>query len=113
MRPYYHVQNETWKDCLSKVLDISKPYLSLNSDYGNFVSKYLKYPSLEEFILYAYRKYSFNSKIYSTLPQSIALICKSAMDDFTSVTKNIKPEEFAKIFNESAKIEIRTKMEKI
>ena len=113
MRPHYHVQNETWKDCLSKVLDISKPYLSLNSDYGNFVSKYLKYPSLEEFILYAYRKYSFNSKIYSTLPQSIALICKSAMDDFTSVTKNIKPEEFAKIFNESAKIEIRTKMEKI
>ena len=111
MRPYYHIQDETWKDCLSKILDISKPYLSLNSDYGRFVSQYLKYPSLEEFILYTYRKYSFNSKIYSTLPKNISLICKSAMDDFTSVIKNIKPEEFAKLFNESAKIEIRTKLE--
>ena len=111
MRPYYKIQNETWLDCLSKGLDISKPYLSLNSDYGRFVSNYLKYPSLEELILYAYRKYSYNSKVYNTLPVNIILICKSALDDFIPVIKDVKPESFAKIFNESAPIEIRLKKE--
>ena len=93
------------------MLDISKPYLSLNSDYGRFVSNYLKYPSLEELILYAYRKYSYNSKVYNTLPVNIILICKSALDDFIPVIKDVKPESFAKIFNESAPIEIRLKKE--
>ena len=112
MRPYYKIQDETWIDCLSKKLDISKPYLSLNCDYGRFVSQYLKYPTLEEFTLYAYRKYAFNSKIYSTLPIKITLICKSAMDDFIPVIKDVKPEEFAKLFKDSAPIETRMKIEK-
>ena len=47
MRHYYK-QKETLKDNLSKKLDTS--YLSLNSDYGRFVSQYLKYPTLKELI---------------------------------------------------------------
>lgn len=112
MRPYYKIQNETWIDCLGKKLNISRPYLSLNCDYGRFVSQYLKYPTLEEFTLYAYRKYALNSKVYNTLPIKIALICKSAMDDFVPVIKDVKPEEFAKLFKDSAPIETRMKIEK-
>lgn len=112
MRPYYYIQEKTWKDCLSKTVDISKPYLSLNSDYGRFVSKYLKYPTLDEFTLYAYRKYAYNSKVYKTLPKNISLICKSAMDDFIPVIKDVTPESFVKLYNESAPIATRIKIEK-
>ena len=112
MRPYYNVKNETWIDCLSRKLDISKPYLSLNSDYGRFVSQYLKYPTIEEFTLFTYRKYVYNSKFYNTLPINITQICKSAMDDFIPVIKDIKPEEFAKLYQNSAPITIRTQLEK-
>ena len=112
MRPYYNVKNETWIDCLSRKLDTNRPYLSLNCDYGRFVSQYLKYPTLEEFILFAYRKYSYNSKVYNTLPLNIADICKSAMNDFIPVIKDVKPEEFAKLFQNSAPIVIRTQLEK-
>lgn len=111
MRPYYKIQNETWKDCLSKNLDTSKPFLSLNADYGRFVSQYLKYPTLEEFTLYTYRKYAYNYKFYNTLPINITLICKSAIDDFIPVIKDVKPESFAKLFNDSAPIERRMKIE--
>ena len=110
MRPYYYIQKETWMNCFSKTYDISKPYLSLNSDYGRFVSQYMKYPTLDEFILYSYRKYSL--KKYNTLPINISLVCKSAIDDFISVIKDVKPEQFAKLFNESAPIEVRKKLEK-
>ena len=109
MRPYYYVQNETWINCLAKTYDISKPYLSLNCDYGRFVTRYLKYPSLEEFILYAYRKYTPK---YNTLPQNISLVCESVINDFVPVIENVKPETFAKLFSDSAPIEIRTKLEK-
>ena len=112
MRPYYNVQNKTWIDCLSQQLDINKPYLSLNSDYGRFVCQYLKYPTLEEFTLFTYRKYALNSKFYSTLPVDIVKICKSAMDDFMPVIKDVKPEEFAKLYKNSAPIEKRTQLEK-
>ena len=112
MRPYYHVQEETWKDCFSKKLDTSKSYLSLNSDYGKFVSQYLKYPTLEELILYAYRKYSYKSKVYNTLPINISFLCQSTLDDFIPVIKDVKPEIFAKLFNDSAPITIRTQLEK-
>ena len=112
MRPYYHVQEETWKDCFSKKLDTSKSYLSLNSDYGKFVSQYLKYPTLEELILYAYRKYSYKSKVYNTLPINISFLCQSTLDDFIPVIKDIKPEEFAKLYQNSAPITIRTQLEK-
>ena len=112
MRPYYNVKNETWLDCLWRKLDISKPYLSLNSDYGRFVCQYLKYPTLEEFTLFTYRKYALNSKVYNTLPVDIIKICKSAMDDFIPVIKDIKPEEFAKLYQNSAPITIRTQLEK-
>ena len=112
MRPYYNVKNETWIDCLSRKLDISKPYLSLNSDYGRFVSQYLKYPTIEEFTLFTYRKYVYNSKFYNTLPFNNTQICKSAMDDFIPVIKDIKPEEFAKLYQNSAPITIRTQLEK-
>jgi len=112
MRPYYNVQNKTWIDCLSKNLDINKPYLSLNSDYGRFVCQYLKYPTLEEFTLFTYRKYAFNSKVYCTLPVNIIQICKSAMDDFVPVIKDVKPEVFAKLYQDSAPIEKRTQLEK-
>ena len=111
MRPYYHVQKETWKDCLSKKLDISQSYLSLNTDYGRFVSKYLKYPTLDELTLYAYRKYAFKSKVYNTLPINISLLCKSTLDDFIPVIKDVEPKIFAKLFEDSAPIAIRTQLE--
>jgi hypothetical protein len=111
MRPYYHVQKETWKDCLSKKLDIFKSYMSLNTDYGRFVSNYLKYPTLDELTLYAYRKYAFNSKVYNTLPFNISLLCKSTLDDFIPVIKDVEPKIFAKLFEDSAPIAIRTQIE--
>lgn len=111
MRPYYYIKDETWKDCLSKKIDISKPFLSLNCDYGKFVSQYLKYPTLDEFILYSFRRYILNSK-FNTLPSYISLICQSVLDDFSPVIKDISPELFKQIFNDSAPIETRIKLEK-
>jgi hypothetical protein len=111
MRPYYNIKDETWKDCLSKKIDISKPFLSLNCDYGKFVSQYLKYPTLDEFILYSFRRYILNSK-FNTLPSYISLICQSVLDDFSPVIKDIKPELFKQIFNDSAPIQTRIKLEK-
>ena len=112
MRPYYQVKNETWVKCFSKRYDISKPYLSVNSDYGQNISKYLKYPSWELLILYVYRSYALNSRFYNTLPKDISLICKSGMNDFNSIIENIKPKTFVKLFNYSAPISIRAKFEK-
>lgn len=112
MRPYYNIKNETWMDGLAKKIDISKPYLSLNCDYGRFVSQYLKYPNLDEFILYVYRKYVFNSKVYNTLPLLISSLCQNRINEFTLVIKDVTPESFKKMFNDSAPIEIRKKIEK-
>ena len=112
MRPYYYVKDETWIKCFSKTLDISKPYLSLNSDYGRFVSKYLQYPSLNEFILYTYRNYALNSKVYSTLPKRIDLICKVILKDFVPVIKDVTPEKFAQLYNDSVEIKKRIELEK-
>ena len=111
MRSYYNIKDETWKDCLSKKIDISKPFLSLNCDYGKFVSQYLKYPTLDEFILYSFRRYILNSKFYNTLPSYISLICQSVLDDFSPVIKDINPELFKQIFNDSAPIQTRIKLE--
>ena len=111
MRPYYNIKDETWKDCLSKKIDISKPFLSLNCDYGKFVSQYLKYPTLDEFILYSFRRYILNSK-FNTLPSYISLICQTVLDDFSPVIKDINPELFKQIFNDSAPIQTRIKLEK-
>jgi len=35
------------------------------------------------------------------------------MDDFISVIKDVKPEKFAKLYQDSAPIEKRTQLEKI
>ncbi len=112
MRPYYNIGNETWEDCLAKKLDISKPFLSLNCEYGRFVSQYLKYPTLDEFILFIYRKYVFNSKVYNTLPLKISDLCQNTFNEFNPVIKDISPETFKKLFNDSAPIEVRKKIEK-
>ena len=112
MRPYYTIEDETWKDCLAKKIDISKPFLSLDSDYGRFVSQYLKYPTLDEFILFIYRKYVFNSKVYNTLPLLISDLCQMIIKEFIPVIKDVSPETFKKMFTNSAPIEMRKKIEK-
>ena len=112
MRPYYNIENETWQDCLAKKIDISKPFLSLNCEYGRFVSQYLKYPTLDEFILFIFRKYVSNSKVYNTLPLIISDLCQITFNEFNPVIKDISAETFKKLFNDSAPIEIRKKIEK-
>jgi len=122
MRPYYYVGDKTWVDCFAEKIDINKMYISRNSDYGRFVCQYLKYPTIEELVLFIYRKYEskFNTLFtyrkyaskFNTLPARIIQICEVTLEEFSPVIKNIKPEKFAELFRNSASIRVRTELEK-
>ena len=109
LRPYYQInENETWKDSLSKIVDINLPIISGHKEYGHFINSYEKYPTLDEYLLLLYRRY----KKEITLPKYIQKFAQFIFNDYEKVIKDISPEQFKIIFNKSASIKERIIMEK-
>ena len=109
LRPYYQInEKETWKDSLSKIVDINLTIISGHKEYGNFIIHYDKYPTLDEYLLLLYRKY----KREITLPKYIQKYAQSLFNEYEKVIKDISVEQFKIIFNKSASIKERIEMEK-
>ena len=109
MRPYYYVDNGvTWMDALSKIFPKDFCILSTDKQYGNFITDYEKFPTLDEYILCLYRKY----KNHKTLPRFIEKLSKFVFNRYEKVLTGITPLEFKKIYNKSAPISERIIMEK-
>ena len=109
MRPYYYVDNGvTWMDALSKIFPKDFCILSTDKQYGNFITDYEKFPTLDEYILCLYRKY----KNHQTLPRFIEKLSKFVFNRYEKVLTGITPLEFKKIYNKSAPISERIIMEK-
>ena len=109
LRPYYQInEKETWKDSLSKIVDINLTIISGHKEYGNFIIHYDKYPTLDEYLLLLYRKY----KREITLPKYIQKYAQSLFNEYEKVIKDVSVEQFKIIFNKSASIKERIEMEK-
>ena len=109
LRPYYQInEKETWKDSLSKIVDINLTIISGHKEYGNFIIHYDKYPTLDEYLLLLYRKY----KREITLPKYIQKYAQSLFNEYEKVIKDISVEQFKIILNKSASIKERIEMEK-
>lgn len=108
-RPYYQInENETWKDSLSKIVDINLTIISGHKEYGNFIIHYDKSPTLDEYLLLLYRKY----KKEITLPKYIHKYAQSIFNEYEKVMKDVSVEQFKTIFNKSVSIKERIEMEK-
>ncbi|OUM62865.1 hypothetical protein PIROE2DRAFT_69440 [Piromyces sp. E2] len=111
-RPYYYVgPGITWLDELSTILDTSRPILSLDKNFGNFVDSYRRYPNHDEYILYLYRRICLGSKTSSTLPQNIRKFANQVFARFEPIMKKYTPEMFIQIFQDNASITERIKNE--
>lgn len=101
MRPYtFDLQtNEYWKQKSEKLFGPLNNQLHAYIYYANFVKKYKKYPSQDELIYYIYKRQS--AKGITTLPRNIKLIVEKLIYSYNLVNKNITPEHFKYLFNNS------------
>ena len=107
-RPFYYIrEGVTWLDELNTILDTSRPILSLDKHFGNFVDAYNRYPNRDEYILFLYRRICLGSKISSTLPMNIEKFVDQVFSRFQHVMNKYTPETFIRLFKENAPITVR------
>ncbi|ORX42705.1 hypothetical protein BCR36DRAFT_415963 [Piromyces finnis] len=112
-RPYYYVkEGVTWLEELSTILDTTRPILSLDKHFGNFVDTYGRYPSRNEYILYLYRKICLGSKTSTTLPRNILKFTDQVFARFNPIMNKYTLETFIRIFQDNASINTRINNEK-
>ncbi|ORY80115.1 hypothetical protein LY90DRAFT_500495 [Neocallimastix californiae] len=93
---------------LGKIVDTSKPILSLDKYYGEFVNSYHQYPTKNEYILFLYRKICKGSGISQILPRSIKQFADQLFERYQNVREKYLPIEFSKIFERNVSIVEKT-----
>jgi hypothetical protein len=114
-RPYYMVNQETWKTVAEKCWNIPcDNLLSGTKYYINFVETYEKHPTCNEFIIYMYNRVNQReiNKV-STLPEKIVDIAESIVNDFFEVRELYDVKEFIKRTQDSLRSEDRIRLEKV
>jgi len=111
-RPFYYVRpGVTWLDELSTILDTTRPILSLDKNFGNFVDSYRRYPNRDEYILYLYRRICLGSRTSTTLPHNIRKFTEQVFERFENIMNKYSAETFIRIFQDNAPIEERIRNE--
>ena len=107
-RPFYKVdKDKIWVDVATKVY--GKKFISIDSRFGDYVVKYEKYPTKNEFLVYLYNYYSNRGK--STLPICIGQFVDEVLEDHNYIIENLSVSEYIKRWKNSGSIKDRIDIE--
>jgi hypothetical protein len=113
-RPFYTVPEtgELWTVAAERVHGIApSKMISLNKQFGMFITKYERYPTPAEFLIFLYNRYIHHGQ-HQTLPAQITQFIGEAFDEFREIMATVTPAEFVRRFTESTKGDARTVMER-
>jgi hypothetical protein len=107
-RPFYKVdKDKIWVDVATKVY--GKKFISIDSRFGDYVVKYEKYPTKNEFLVYLYNYYSNRGK--TTLPICIRQFVDEVLEDHNYIIENLSVSEYIKRWKYSNSIKNRIDIE--
>lgn len=107
-RPFYYVEpGVTWLDELGKILNVNKPILSVDKQFGSYVETYGQYPTKDEYILFMYRRICLGSMTSRTLPKNIRKFTDQIFARYQDIMNSLSPSEFNKRFQDNAPINER------
>jgi hypothetical protein len=84
--------------------------ISLDKQFGMFVTKYERYPNPAEFLVFLYNRYIHYGN-HQTLPAHLPQLIGETFDDFSEIMCTVIPAEFARRFTESTTSKNRMEME--
>lgn len=97
-RPYSTIGDKEWQVVAEEKFNIPhERMLSIHRAFGDFVTKYKKYPTNEEFILFLFN----HEKNQGTLPAQIIHMVKRTFKEFETVCREDTPAEFSRSFQGS------------
>jgi hypothetical protein len=112
-RPFYIVPetDEPWPVVAERIYGIAPTkMISLDKQFGMFVTKYERYPNPAEFLVFLYNRYIHYGN-HQTLPAHLPQLIGETFDDFSEIMCTVIPAEFARRFTESTTSKNRMEME--
>lgn len=112
-RPYYTVPEtgEPWADVAERIHGFApSKMISLNKQFGVFVTKYERYPNPAEFLVFLYNRYIHHGQ-HKTMPAQITQLIDVTFDEFSEVMEKVTPAEFVRRFTESTTTVVRQALE--
>jgi hypothetical protein len=107
-RPFYNVnKNKKWIDVATEVY--GKNFISIDSRFGEFVIRYKKYPTKNEFLVYLYNYYSSRGK--PTLPICIRQFVDEVFEDHNYIIENLPVSYYIERWEYTISIKNRINME--
>jgi len=107
-RPFYYVApGVTWLEELGTILDVRKPILSVDKQFGSYVETYGQYPTKDEYILFLYRRICLGSMTSRTLPKNIRKFTDQIFARYQDIMDTLSPSEFDRLFKDNAQINER------
>jgi hypothetical protein len=112
-RPFYKVPEtgEQWADAAERLHGFApSKMISLNKQFGVFVTKYGRYPTPAEFLVFLYNRYIHHGQHW-TLPAQIIQLIDETFNDFNDIIQTVSATEFTRRFMASVPIAARMEME--
>ena len=110
-RPFSTVKGEPWKTVAERVCGFgASEMISLNKQFAMFVTKYQRYPTPTELLVFVYNRYVFHGQ-RQTLPAQIGQFIDEVFDEFSQVVKVVTPAQFVRRFDQSTHHVHRAAME--
>ncbi len=110
-RPFSTVKGEPWKTVAERVCGFgASEMISLNKQFAMFVTKYQRYPTKTELLVFVYNRYVFHGQ-HQTLPAQISQFIDEVFDEFRQVMELVTPAQFVHRFDASTHHDARAAME--
>jgi len=107
-RPFYKVdKDKIWVDFAIEMY--GKKFISVDSRFGDYVVKYEKYPTKDDFLVYLYNYYSSRGK--TTLPICIRQFVDEVFEDHNYIIENLPVSNYIERWKNSINIKNRINIE--
>lgn len=113
MRPYLNVGDSDWETEFLKIVDAPNicNRFSENKLYAMFVAKYGCYPTINQFVYFAWKRL-VKSGSHKTLLPDVFEFAEMVVERFAKVTQSVDPKEFTIRFDKSMSKVTRAEIER-